>query len=79
MDVEAKLKSYKKQIDAAKKELAQAEGSSNMVLRRLKEEYGISTIEDAKTRLGAISAERTALNNRIEERVKYIEDTYVME
>ena len=78
-DVESKLKNIKKNIDDAKTQLGQAEGSMKTLLKRLTDEFGISNVEQAQKRRTVIVNELKTIDKTIEDKIEHVERTFVLD
>jgi F0F1-type ATP synthase membrane subunit b/b' len=67
--IQKDLADLKEGIDSAKTNLAKLEGVESEILNQLKKEYGISSVEEAKTMLSSLTKE-------LEDHKKNIEQTY---
>ena len=67
--IQKDLADLKEGIDSAKTNLAKLEGVESEILHQLKKEYGISSVEEAKTMLNDLTKE-------LEDHKKDIEKTY---
>ena len=50
----------KRQVDALTRQRDQAEGALSQILLRLKQEFGVKNLKQAKVKLAKLKAERTA-------------------
>jgi flagellar biosynthesis chaperone FliJ len=65
MAIADELSKLGKEIEAAKKQVAQLEGRKAEVMDRLKKEFDCSTIEDAEKLLGELTEEIEKSENQI--------------
>lgn len=75
-DVAKRLLGIKKQIDEAKIEKAQIEGALDQNMKRLKEEFGVSTLKKAKEKLETLKGEQEKLQTKLDKQMKKLEDDY---
>jgi hypothetical protein len=73
---EEKLRTYREEVDKSKTALAQAQGAKAALLKRLKEEFGLDSVDAAAARLKAIEKEKQALEKSIAEKLAAIEANY---
>ena len=71
-----RLLSLKKEIEQAKLDHASIEGAINQNLKRLKDEFGVRSVEQAQAKLVKLKEQRTELQNDIEDIVKKLEERY---
>jgi len=67
------LMALKKRIDAAKTEVAEFEGKKKHVLQELKDDWNVSTIPQAKKKLGEMRKNVNKLEDELDELVTKIE------
>ena len=75
-DVGKRLLSIKKQIDDAKIEKAQIEGAIAQNMKRLKEDFGVSTLERAKKKLDKLAEEEQELQTKLDTAIDKLEEEY---
>jgi len=75
-DVELKLKQVRMKVESAKEVVSNLKAQHNVLLQRLSEECGISTVEEAKKRLERLQKRRAVLEQSIEEGIAKMEDQY---
>lgn len=68
-----KLLVLKGKIDAAKLELAGLQGRQHETMRRLKDEFGVNSLQEARTKLVKLQSELDALDTEIEKGVADLE------
>jgi len=76
MTQEEKLLHYKEEIGKAKIELSQLEGEEKSLLKRLKEDHGLKSVEEAKKRLRKLEAENTDLDEKLKQKLDQLEKEY---
>ena len=75
-DIGKRLLQIKKQIDDSKIEKAQIEGAIDQNLKRLKDEFGVSTLERAKKKLDKLAEEEKELQKKLDKAVDKLEESY---
>lgn len=75
-DLERKLLDLKGNIDKKEREVIQAQGALEQLQSQLKEEFGISSLEDAEKLLEGFTQEEKELEKRVEDKVQDIESKY---
>ena len=75
-ELEAEIKNYRKQINEAKQEVNRLEGSKRTLLKRLKEEFGYVSMEDAEKKLVALKKERDVKYKSFEEKMREIQKVF---
>lgn len=76
MSNEEKLKEMKKQVAEAKEEFSRDQGKLESIEKRLKDEFNISTLAEAESRLAVIDSEIERLQLKVNEDMAYIEKHY---
>ena len=76
IELEAEIKNYRKQINEAKQEVNRLEGSKRTLLKRLKEEFGYVSMEDAERKLVALKKERDVKYKSFEEKMREIQKVF---
>jgi hypothetical protein len=71
-----KLQKYRKEVEEAKLDLAKLEGSRSTLMKRIQDEFGVSTLEEAKALLVKWREKRDKLETVFREKMKFIEDNY---
>ena len=61
------LEELKKKIDSAKNKKARAEGTLDGIKKRLKEEFGVSTLKEAQEKLSTLEADIEKDESRLKE------------
>jgi hypothetical protein len=72
LDLENDLKKYRRQVEEAKKEVSRLEGSKQTIFKRLKEEFGYSSTEEAEKKLIALKKERDKAYKSLEEKMAIV-------
>ena len=75
-DVVEKLNRIKKRIDKAKKEMAMLEGKKEQLLARLKSEFRVDSIEQAKKKLETLKDKKDRIETEIEEKMSKLEEYF---
>ena len=75
-DVVEKLNRIKKRIDKAKKEMAMLEGKKEQLLARLKSEFRVDSIEQAKEKLETLKDKKDRIETEIEEKMSKLEEYF---
>jgi hypothetical protein len=75
-DVSQKLKLYREAVVQSREKIAQIQGSTQSLMERLKTEYGVETVEDAKKLLATTESEVTKLEASVTQIIRKIEDSY---
>jgi len=73
---EIKLKRYKDSIQKAKSDISRLEGTRDSLLKRLKDEFGISDPTTVEKRLALLEAEVQDLDKKIQAKVSFIDSNY---
>jgi len=68
-----RLLSMKEQLQDKQKHVTELQGALKSVMRQLKEEFGVKTLEDAETLLQKSDAELKSLEAEFEQQVEKIE------
>jgi len=76
MNIEQELKQLESEIAQCKSEKAKAEGSIETLMKRLKDEEGIGTLEDAETILKELEKTITSLESDIELKLNELKEIY---
>lgn len=71
-----KLLKLKKELEQAKLDKAQLQGALDQNLNRLKEEFQVKSLDEAKKKLQSIIAEQSDLVIKIDDAVKSLEEKY---
>lgn len=75
-NIEERIKKYKSSLETAKIKIASLQGSVGTLTHRLKEELGISSIEEARKRKETIAAEKAEIHGKILQLSQEIEKSY---
>ena len=75
-DIAKELASLGKEIEAAKKSLAQLEGRESEIHRRSKEEFGVNSVEELEALLKEEQKKSSELLTAIEEKFKDLKEKY---
>lgn len=70
---EAQLLAEKKKIERAKAELAEIKGEEKQLMKRLQEEFGCSTLEEAKKKIKELVDKQASLEETMETLVEELE------
>lgn len=70
----ADLTNWKEQIDEAKSKKSELEGSSKEILKQLKKNHGVSSIEDAQKKIVKLSKESEKLQKLIEKEYEELKE-----
>ena len=62
------LKAIKTEIENAKTAKATAEGKIASMMQRLKDDYGIESLDEAKKEMGSLNKKITALKKKLDEK-----------
>jgi uncharacterized phage infection (PIP) family protein YhgE len=73
---ERELLKIKKEIDTAKTEVSELEGSKKTMLKDLLDRFGCKTLEEASTKLEKMTAEIEALQAQLDDGLREIEKKY---
>ena len=79
MTTEAALKEYREEVRAAQTALDEAEGERKALLKRLENDYGLTTEAQAKKRLKVLEIEREELSTGIDGLVERMQRDYPLE
>ena len=71
-----RLLKLKDEIEHAKLDSASAQGALDQNLKRLKDEFGVRSLEQAKAKLEKMKSEQTGIKNKIEAAVEKLEENY---
>ena len=71
-----KVEKYKKEIANAKQEKAEAEGAVKTNTERLKSEFSVKTLNEAKRKREDLLKRRDSINEKITETMEVLEETY---
>lgn len=74
--IEQRLAKIKSDIDLAKTQKDQAEGSLKTIMETLKKDHGVSSIEEAEKLLATLEEEIEELEKNIEEGLAELEGAY---
>jgi predicted nucleic acid-binding Zn-ribbon protein len=75
-DIEKDIKKLKNEIDIAKQEKAEAEGSLKTLLSRLKNEFNLTNIEKARAKVIALQEEKVTIESELDESFEELSDNY---
>ena len=75
-DITKKLLRMKEEIETAKIESAQVQGAIDQNLKRLKDEFGVSSLARAKQKLDKLKDQEADLDKQIEKAVDKLEADY---
>ena len=76
MNIEKELKKLEEEIAQCKSELSKAEGAIETLMKRLKEEEGIESLEEAEKVLKKLEAESSKLEDEIQSKLKELKEIY---
>ena len=76
MEQEERLLQYKEKIGNARIELGQLEGEEKSLLKRLKEEHGLKSVEETRKKLDKLKAEGDEFEEKLEAKLTEIEQKY---
>lgn len=76
MGIEERLIQLKKGIENAKSSKERAEGRKSELMRRLKENFKCSSVENADKKLLKTKQQMEKLEKELEENINYIEENY---
>jgi len=76
MNIEQELKQLEEEITASKSEKAKAEGSIETLMKRLKDEEGIGTLEEAEKTLKELEKTSASLELDIELKLNKLKEIY---
>ena len=76
MLTEKQLLEKKKEIEAAKQALAELKGEEKALLKNLKEEYNVASLQDAKKLLQSKKSKMEELSEDLDKMLQDIEDKY---
>jgi len=71
-----KLLKLKNELEQAKLDKAQLQGALDQNLKRLKEEFDVPTLSEAKTKLDYMIKEQAVLTVKIDKAVEALEEKY---
>lgn len=71
-----KLLKLKNELEQAKLDKAQLQGALDQNLKRLKEEFDVSTLSEAKKKLDSMIKEQSVLAIKIDKAVEALEEKY---
>lgn len=74
---ETELLKLKKEIEISKTELSELKGEEKALLKQLKEDWGCSTLSEAKTKIKKFEAEAEELSRQIEDKTNELEKKYL--
>ena len=75
-DLERRLMRAKKELETAKRELAQAEGRLQSLQQRLLEEFDCKTTKQAEKKLDKLRASIAELTEKLEDGLARVEEAY---
>lgn len=75
-DIERELADFRSKIEQAKTELNRLEGEEKVLLKRLKDDHGLKSVEEAKKELLVLNRGIDKLDKELEEKLIYIEEKY---
>ena len=75
---EKKIKLYKEEINSASMEIAKLEGSLESIVKDLKEEFKITTKEEAQKLLEEFNGKKTKYLMELEEKIEKLESLYAL-
>jgi len=75
-DIERELADFRSKIEQAKTELNRLEGEEKVLLKRLKDDHGLKSVEEAKKVLLTLNRDIDKLDTELEEKLIYIEEKY---
>jgi uncharacterized membrane-anchored protein YhcB (DUF1043 family) len=75
-NIQNELTRLKEIIDNAKNNLATLNGRKIELLKQLKKEFGISSLEEAKEKIKKLQSESKELENKIEQDYKTLKEEY---
>lgn len=70
------LKKLKEEIDTAKEDKAKAEGRLQNLMERLKTEFKLDSVEEAKEEMKRLNNEAEKLEEEVEEKYTKLKQTY---
>ena len=73
---DSELLKLKEEIEDAKEETSQLKGQRKALLVQLKQELGVSTVEEAEKKLDKLVAERDALREKKDKAKEELEEKY---
>ena len=76
MAITDELDKLQKEIDAAKKNAATFEGRLQESMKRLKDDFGLDSIEKAEEEAAKLKEEITSLETDVQTRLKTLRETY---
>ena len=76
---EQQLLDLKKQIEQAKTQVAELQGSRKHLMKELKDDWGCTTIEEAEKKLKKLQKELEQLQNKIKEQTEELIEKYNLE
>jgi len=76
MSIEQDLLALKKKIEQAKTDHARAEGALEETKKRLKDEFGFSTLEEIDAEIKRIDAEIQRAEGELQEKVRDLKEKY---
>ena len=69
----------KREIEEAKQELSELIGQEKALMKRLEEDYGITSVKGAEKKLEILKTEADDLNAQIQEKTEELEAQYFQE
>ena len=75
-DIQVDLKNLKDNIDNAKTNLAKLEGRETELLKQLKKDFGVNTIEEAEKKITQLEKEYKKKKESIEKDYKTLKEQY---
>lgn len=70
------LLELKSNIDSAKSKISELEGQKKMLMKRLKDDYGCTTLKQAKKKLDELNESVTELDDQIQQGIEKLEEQY---
>ncbi len=75
-EIEKKIQEYQKELEEAKRSLAQAEGARHNILAQLKEQFDIDNIKNIEKMLKQLNEEKEELEEKLASKLGEIEEKY---
>jgi flagellar biosynthesis chaperone FliJ len=75
-DIQEDLKNLKDNIDNAKTNLAKLEGRESELLKQLKKDFGVNTVEEAEKKIAQLEKEYKKKKESIEKDYKTLKEQY---
>ena len=76
MNIEQELKELESEIAQCKSDLSKAEGSIETLMKRLKDEEGINSLEEAEETIKKLNEEAESIKAEIEAKLKKLKEIY---